>query len=257
MAEFTSYPSGTPSWVDLQSPDVPATVAFYAAVFGWGSEDLGPEAGGYTPLTKGGRWVAGVGPQMMEGAPVQWLTYVAVDDVAATTEVARAAGASVLMEPMDVLDAGKLAVFADPVGGVIALWEAGSHTGAQLANEPNTFVWSELHTRDTAASMAFYGTVFGWTGKTEDFGGMPYTQWMLGDHEVGGMMPMPEMAPAEVGAYWNTYFAVESTDAAIDRVRENGGGVVVPASDTPVGRLAVVQDPMGAMFSLIEMPAQS
>jgi hypothetical protein len=257
MAEFASYRSGTPSWVDLQSPDVPATTAFYGAVFGWSTADLGSEAVGYSPFTKDGKWVAGVGPVMMEGTPMQWLTYVAVDDIAATTEGARQAGATVFMEPMDVLDAGKLAVLADPVGGVFALWQAGTHAGAHLANEPNTFVWSELHTRDTAASMTFYGTVFGWTGKTEDFGGMPYTQWMLGDHEVGGMMPMPEGTPAEIGAYWNTYFGVENADATIEQVCAHGGTVVVPAADTPVGRLAVVRDPQGAMFSLIEMPAGS
>jgi predicted enzyme related to lactoylglutathione lyase len=257
MPEFTNYPSGTPSWVDLQSPDVAATIGFYGAIFGWGTEDPGPDAGGYMLFTKDGKRVAGVGPQMMPGAPVQWLTYIAVDEIAAATERARRAEATVFMEPMDVMTAGKMAVLADPVGGVFALWQAEDHIGAQLVNEPGTFVWSELHTRDIDASTSFYAALFGWTGKTEDFGGMPYTQWMLGDHEIGGMMPMPEMVPAEVGAYWNTYFGVENVDATIDQVTSNGGTVVMPASDTPVGRLAVVQDPMGATFSLIQLQPAS
>jgi predicted enzyme related to lactoylglutathione lyase len=254
MPEFASYPPGTPSWVDIQSPDIPATIAFYTELFGWGVQELGPEAGGYALFTKDGKQVAGVGSQMMAGAPSAWVTYVATDDIAASTKTASEAGATVFAEPMAVFDSGSLAVFADPVGGVFALWQAGSHTGAQLANEPGTFVWSELHTRDTEASAAFYGALFGWKGKTEDFGGTPYTQWMLGDHEVGGMMPMPEAIPPEVGAYWVTYFAVVDADATVAKAGELGGTTTMPATDTPVGRLGFIADPHGVTFAIIQMP---
>jgi uncharacterized protein len=257
MPEFTSYPAGVPSWVDLQSPDVPVTIGFYGELFGWATEDLGPEAGGYTPFTRRGKWVAGVGPQMMPGTPVAWMTYVGVDDIVASVDVVRDAGGTVLAGPMEVLEAGQLAVVADPVGGVFSLWQPGSHFGAQIANEPAAFVWSELHTRDPDASVAFYTAAFGWGPTTGDFGGVPYTQWMVGERSVGGMMPMPEAMPEEVRAYWLTYFGVESVDAAIALATAKGGSLLQPAIDSPAGRLAVLSDPVGATFAIIELPAES
>jgi hypothetical protein len=256
LPEFASYPAGTPAWVDIQSADIEATIAFYGGLFGWATDDLGPDAGGYRAFTKNGKWVAGVGPQMVAGAPVAWMTYVNVDDIAIATEATRTAGGNVFLEPMRVLDAGQLAVVSDPVGGVFALWEPGTHTGAQVANEANAFVWSELQTRDTDAAVTFYATVFGWRANTEDLAGMPYTQWMLGERSIGGMTPMPDMIPAEVGAYWLTYFGVSDADAAISTATSLGGTVIVPATDTPVGRLAVLTDPAGAAFAIIAMPEQ-
>jgi predicted enzyme related to lactoylglutathione lyase len=229
-------------------------MAFYSAVFGWSIDELPPEAGGYAIFTKGGKQVAGVGPQMSEGAPVAWLTYVATDDIDASVAAARAAGATVLAEPMQVLDSGWLSVLSDPGGGVFALWKAGNHLGAQIANEPATFTWSELHTRHLDASTSFYDALFGWTAKPEDFGAdFDYTVFLLGDHEVGGMMPMPEGVPPQVGAYWLTYFAVDNADETVTRVIDGGGSVVVAPTDMPVGRLAIVTDPLGATFAVIEM----
>ncbi len=149
MPRIDSYSPGTPSWVDLASPDVEASVAFYGGLFGWEAPELAPEAGGYRTFELGGVAVAGCGPIMMEGQPPAWLTYVSVDDADGAVARITEAGGTVYVQPMDVLDVGRMAVFADPTGGACAVWQAKAHIGAGLVNEPGALVWNELATRDT------------------------------------------------------------------------------------------------------------
>jgi predicted enzyme related to lactoylglutathione lyase len=252
MAEFTSYPPNTPSWVDLATPDIGKSKAFYGSLFGWTALEGPPEAGGYTMFQKGGKNVAGAMSIMMEGQPPAWMTYVNVDDADATTDLAKKAGATVFVEPMDVMDVGRMAVFADTTGAAIGLWQARAHIGADLANEPGAFCWNELQTRDTAAAKTFYNEVFGWGSHTEAMGPtMSYTEWKRGEDSIGGMMDMPADVPAEVPAYWLVYFAVEDCDAATAKANELGGATLVPPMDIPAGRFSVVMDPTGAAFGII------
>ena len=150
MPEVAKYAPGTPSWVDLSSPDLEASARFYRELFGWtaqASED--PEARGYTMLQQGGKNVAGMGPAQ-PGQPPAWTSYVTVEDADAAAKRVEAAGGSVLLPPMDVMDVGRMAIFADPAGAVIAVWQPRSHKGADLVNEPNSLCWNELQTRDLA-----------------------------------------------------------------------------------------------------------
>ena len=135
MPEFGSYPSGTPSWVDLATPDMSTSRTFYSAIFGWKVKELGPESGGYAMFTKNEKHVAGVGPAMAEGQPATWTTYVCVDDSDSTLRAVEKAGGNVIVEPMDILDVGRMMMFADPAGAVMATWQPRSHKGADLANE--------------------------------------------------------------------------------------------------------------------------
>ena len=122
MTERTSYLPGTPSWIDLGSPDTTASADFYGGLFGWNAAmDPRPEAGGYGLFSLGDKLVAGLGPQMNEGMPPFWALYISVADVAETVEAATAAGASVVAGPMDVLDAGSMAVLVDPVGSFVSI----------------------------------------------------------------------------------------------------------------------------------------
>jgi predicted enzyme related to lactoylglutathione lyase len=235
MAEFTSYAPGTPCWVDLAASDPDAASAFYTSLFGWEVQDLGPDAGGYRMALKDGKLVAGLGPLVGEGQPPAWSTYVSVEDVDATLAKATAAGAQVIAPAMDVM-------------------QAGQHIGAQLANEPGSFTWNELNTRDTEAAIAFYTAVFGWRAETNDMGGMAYTEWKLDDRSIAGMMPMPEQVPAQVPAHWLAYFSVEDCDAAVDAINLDGGKVIVGPMDVPPGRFAVASDPQGAVFAVIAPP---
>jgi predicted enzyme related to lactoylglutathione lyase len=253
MPEMASYQPGQPSWIDLSSKDLDASKRFYGELFGWATSDPGPEAGGYTIFTLRGKDVAGLGPIMMEGQPAAWMTYVNVVDADATIAVVKEAGGTVFVEPMDVMDVGRMAVFADSTGAALALWQPKSHQGSQIANEPGSFCWNELQTRDVEGAKRFYAATFGWGGNTVDTGGMAYTEWKLGEATVGGMMAMPAEVPAEVPPYWLTYFAVDDCDASLDKATGLGATTLVPPMDIPAGRFAVLVDPSGAAFGVIAM----
>jgi predicted enzyme related to lactoylglutathione lyase len=211
-----------------------------------------PETGGYRVAMVGDRAVAGIGQAQNPGPPF-WATYVAVASADDAAEKVAAAGGQVLLPPMDVLDVGRMAVFVDPVGAVFSVWQAGTHPGAQLVNEPGTWSWCELLTTDVAASKAFYGAVFGWTSNTVAAGDGEYTEWQIDGRSIAGMMQKPPTLPAEVPPHWAVYFAVTDTDAAVARVAELGGSVLMPPLDIEPGRFAVVADPYGAPFNVIAL----
>ncbi|MBI2708996.1 MAG: VOC family protein [Actinobacteria bacterium] len=250
-----SYAPGTPSWVDLASPDLDRSAAFYGELLGWEVIEPGPveETGGYRMAFVRERPVAGMGPIMAEGQPPVWTTYVSVADAEGTAAVVQQAGGGVLMPPMDVLDQGRMAVFTDPSGAAFAVWQPRAHAGAGLVNEPGSLVWNELATRGPDAAIEFYGRVFGWRPDTEEVGGVPYTQWRLGESTVGGMMPMDSTWPDDVPDHWLVYFAVGDADAAVALTERLGGRVLVPAHDIPPGRFAVLQDPLGTMFAVLRL----
>jgi uncharacterized protein len=258
MPEFTSYAPGVPSWVDHAAKDLAASNSFYGSLFGWDPEDQGEEMGHYTLLRKGGKTVAGNMGTMGEGQPSAWVTYVSVVDADATVALAQKAGAMVFVEPMDVSDIGRMAVFADPTGAAIGVWQAKSFIGAELANEPGAFAWNELNTRDLPAAKAFYTEVFGWAPNDLDMGDMQYTEWKVGENSVAGMMAMPDMVPAEVPAHWLVYFGTDDTDNTVAQASALGATILVPPTDIPPGRFAVIMDPDGAAFAVIKLaPAAS
>jgi hypothetical protein len=250
--EMSSYEPGVPSWVDLGTPDIEKSAQFYSGLFGWNCPEGPADAGGYRVCDIGGKFVAGLGPQQNPGPPV-WAVYVNVASADDTAGAVTANGGQVFVPPMDVMDAGRMAVFADPVGAVISVWQPGMHPGAQVVNEPGTFSWAELLTTDIAASKAFYGAVFGWGADTHGDGPGAYTEWTVSGRSISGMMEKPPMMPAEVPPHWGVYFSVADTDAAVARVTELGGAVMNPPMDIEPGRFAVVADPAGAMFNVITL----
>lgn len=251
--EIDRYEAGVPSWVDIGVPDKQVAADFYGALFGWEALEGPPEAGGYRVAMVRDRAVAGIGDQQNPGHPV-WATYIAVDDADEAVAKVLAAGGQVLLPAMDVLDVGRMAVLADPQGAVFSVWQAGTHPGAELVNEPGTWSWSELVTTDVDAAKGFYGDVFGWTTDPKGDGPVPeYTEWQVSGRSVGGMMQKPPMMPAEVPPHWAVYFAVADADAAAARVEQLGGTVVMPPMDIEPGRFAVVTDPSGAVFNVIAL----
>jgi uncharacterized protein len=250
--EMESYEHGVPSWVDHSSPDPAKAGEFYKGLFGWEIKQGGEEFGGYTLATKNGRSVAGIGPQMGGPGPSYWATYVNVDSADDVTEKVRANGGTVMVEPMDVMEEGRMGVFADPVGAVIGIWQPGRMAGAGLVNEEGTLGWNELVTSDVEGSKTFYEAVFGWDSASHE-GGPPggYTEWKVGSRTMGGMMAKPPGMPAEILSHWGIYFIVSDVDAAVAKAQELGGAVYLPAFDSPQGRLAGIIDPFGAMFSVI------
>ena len=248
----TRWPAGTPCWVDVSVDDVPKAIAFYRALFGWDIELGGPEVGGYSIAHQDGRIVAAVSPKMgAPDAPSVWTTYLATDDADATAAKTKGAGGQLLAEPMDVMEEGRLAVAMDPAGAVFGLWQGEHTTGLGVATEPGALTWNEHMSRDFDGSKAFYQAVFGYDYQDMSSDGFKYATLMLDGQIVGGIGEYPAETPAEVPAAWATYFAVTDTDAAVAKVTELGGSVVQSPRDSPYGRVAVVADNHGAVFSLI------
>lgn len=250
---MTDYEHGVPSWIDIGVADFDTAADFYSSLLGWEIPEGDEAAGGYRSATLDGKVVAGMSPMQMTPGPPFWTTYVNVDSADDVTAKVGPAGGQVLMPPMDVMEFGRMAIFADPSGAAIGVWQPGTHTGAEVTNEPGSFCWSELITDDLDAVKPFYRDVFGWDADTSEGGEMDYTEWKVGGRSIGGAMPKPASMPAEVPSYWGVYFTVADIDASVAKATELGGTAFAGIIDSPAGRLAPVADPTGAMFNLIEL----
>lgn len=256
MAEVTAYTHGTPCWVDATSTDLDTSLAFYKGLFGWEAEtDPRPEANRYTMCRLNGKNVAGVSPPPQEGMPSFWTTYIASDDVDATAAKVTDAAGTVLMEPTDIFDSGRMIIANDPTGAMFGVWQAREHIGSQLANEPGSFNWNECHSPEPERAAAFYADVFDYAVEATEMGGrIPYRLLKLDGRGVGGVAGAKEGEPPN----WATIFSVASCDDSIARVQELGGALLAGPHDIPdVGRFAVVEDPVGATFGVISPPAAS
>jgi uncharacterized protein len=248
MPEMTRYEHGVPSWVDMGTHDLSAAVRFYSELFGWEGQDMGEEAGHYTIVSKAGKQVAAIGPAQDPGPP-RWTTYINVDDADEVARKAGSAGAKVIVAPMDVMSAGRMAIFMDTTGAVIAAWQPGQHTGAQLVNEAGAFIWSELTTSDVAKSKAFYSEVFGWGWG----GGDDYAEAQVAGRTIAGLMPRRADMPADMPDNWLVYFGAANVDADVRKATDLGASVIAGPADIPgTGRFAVFTDPQGAAFALFQ-----
>ncbi|WP_436758396.1 VOC family protein [Streptosporangium sp. V21-05] len=257
MPGRTSYEPGTFCWADLNAPDPDAATAFYTGLFGWHAHlDPDPLVAGHVTLTLDGdlsRPVAALMPMIAEappGTPAFWTTYVSVADVDATAELVRDAGGQVFMGPMDSGELCRFALLFDPQGALAGLWQAKDFHGAGVVGEPGAYCWSELTVRDVEAAGAFYGTVLGWKGDT---GPASHTEWRApGGTPAGWTVRMDERWPAETPARWTATFAVSDCDAVAARAAELGGTVAMAPHDVPAGRSALLNDPQGGRFSIIQ-----
>jgi hypothetical protein len=199
-----------------------------------------------------------------------WNTYVWVRDADETAATARAAGGSVLVDPMDVGDWGRMAVLADPDGAAFSIWHAGAHRGAAIVNEPGSLNFNDLNTRDLARAREFYGAVFGWEILNVGAGlawalpgygdfleqrnpGMRENMAAMGAPErfedvVASLRLLPEDQP-DLAPHWGVTFAVDDADAIAARAAELGGRLLAPPFDWPWVRMTVISDPQGATFT--------
>ena len=259
----TPFAPGTPCWVDLLSSDVDASTAFYTGLFGWTAESSGEEFGNYVIYSLDGHTVAGQTPNQPEfGSPDVWSTYIASADCAATVAAAEAAGGSVLAPTMPVGDIGTMAMVSDPAGAVFGVWEAAdgpnAHKGFGRYNEPGSVTWDENQSKSFGASTKFYVDVFGWEVEPiSDTDQFRYSMAKVDGETVAGLMDASSFLPDQVPSHWVVYFSVVSTDDAVVKAEGLGGTVVQAAEDTPYGRMAVIADPTGALFSLHQAPAES
>jgi predicted enzyme related to lactoylglutathione lyase len=252
MSEKTSHTPGTFCWIDLGTPDQDAAGDFYGALFGWRlkEDENAEQTGGYRTAELEGKAVGGVMKLMQEGQPPAWLNYVCVEDADATVARARQAGAAVHAEPMSVLDYGRMAILADPTGAAFGVWQPGVHKGADIVGEPGAMSWSELNTRDPEAAKSFYGNVFGWSFEEKEYDRGAYSIISINGEGIGGVT---DRLPAEAPAHWLVYFAVEDADATLKQAEERGAEIPTgPFDIAEVGRIAVVKDPWGALFAVIQ-----
>lgn len=256
MQIVTKYPDGIFCWVDLSTTDPAGAKAFYSGLLGWEAEDLPISVGGvYTMFKLHGQNVAGGGelpPDMAaQGIPPFWASYIKHDNADEVAAKITAAGGNLMFPPMDVMAAGRMVMAIDPSGATFGVWQPGDHIGANLVNIPGTLVWNELQTRDTAAAKAFYNTVFGWTGEADNSG---YVMFEQDGRRHAGMMGMDESWDAAIPAHWEIYFAVDDIAATAEKAKELGGMVLMgPFPAGAVGTMAVIRDPQGAVFSVIQM----
>jgi predicted enzyme related to lactoylglutathione lyase len=257
VADYSSHVPGTFTWPELATSDQGAGVAFYRALFGWDVKEqpVGPTEV-YSMFQLRGQEVGAAcslrPEERQHGVPPHWNLYVTVASADEATKRAASLGATVLMPPFDVMDAGRMAVLQDPTGAVFQVWQPGRSIGARILNEPGSLCWSELSTRDTKKAEAFYTALFGWTPKHSAPGSpMEYTEFSVQGQPSIGMMGMPEHMPAHVPAYWMPYFQVADCDGAAAKARELGATLLVEPHDIPsTGRFAVIQDPQGAVFAV-------
>jgi uncharacterized protein len=248
----TPWPDGTPCWIDYGARDVDAAENFYGRLLGWEFTGGDPEFGGYLNATRHGEPAAGLGPLMNEGDGPGWTTYFATGDAAACAQRVREAGGTVVVEPMEVGPMGTMVIALDPQGNAFGLWQSGEHTGYRIYNEPGALVWTEAAVDDPAKAREFYSAVFGTTWQEVD-GLEGYATFSLGGDPLGGLGAVQPGLPRG----WSACFAVASTDDAVAQVQAAGGTVRHPAEDTEFGRFAVVEDPWGAPFSVMEVPSGS
>jgi uncharacterized protein len=256
MSERTSYVPGTPCWVDLATPDIEGAERFYGELFGWEIPELpdSAEMGGYRRAKLGGRDVAGVMPLMQEGQPPAWSTYISVDDAEAIGRAVQENGGTMIAEPMEVSTYGRLALFTDPEGAFFGIWEPADFAGSELVNERAAPSWNELETRDPDGAKRFYGAVFGWQFEGEAMGEKTYNVASVEGARVAGIADVQGHIPEEVPAHWMTYFGSVDVDEAAARVKELGGQVMFGPIDIPAGgRFAMVADPDGAAFAVVQM----
>jgi predicted enzyme related to lactoylglutathione lyase len=273
MSERDGFQAGVPCWVDTWQTDADAAMSFYTQIFGWEAEDTMPKGieGTHYMCRLRGRDVAAIASRP-EAAPPEtaWTTYVWVDDVDATVAKVLERGGTVLVEPFDSLDGGRIGVIADPAGAALGVWAPGTHKGAQLVNEPSAWSMSALNTDDPEAAKRFYTEVFGWDTKSFDMGDAELVMWTVPGY-VGGEpeQPVPRdvvatmLPPSAAGdappPHWSVDFWIRDVDEASAKVPQLGGQVLAEPYDIPnTGlRQGAFMDPQGAAFSLTQPPGLS
>ena len=254
MQVVKRYPDNVFCWVDLTTPDPDAAKTFYGGLFGWEADDRPIDGGGtYTMLQIEGKNVAGLGamqPEMQaQGMPAFWNSYVKHDDVDSIAQRITAAGGSLMVPPMDVMDSGRMLMGTDASGAVFGVWQPKEHIGAELVNMPNTLVWNELQTRQPDEANVFYEAVFGWTWATDENG---YVSYATDGRMQAGMITMDETWNPEIPNNWGFYFMVENVADKAALAEKLGGSILVPATQAgEMGVFAVLQDPQGGVFHIM------
>jgi len=262
MPEVRAHRSGTFCWADLPTTDLDHAIAFYSELFNWRAVDAEtPEGyGRYVLFQKNGKTVAAAYAMEEElaesGVAAHWESFIATKAVDELSARAAELGATVVAPPFDMPGVARMAVLADPEGATFTLYQATPEIGTQLLNEPGAPCWFELYARDLETSTGFYANLFGYELRNAvGLGGAPYVQFGIGKGAAAGAMQLrPEWG--DMPPMWAVYFQTDDLDAAIARAESHGGDLLMAPTQVPgVGRFAMLCDPQGASFMLMEMGA--
>jgi len=254
MAFIEKHAPGSFCWMELATSDQPAAKAFYTGLFGWDCTDspMGPNDY-YTMFTLQDRSAAAcytLRPDETKlGVPPHWNLYIAVESADATTKRAADCEGKVFCGPFDVAKHGRMSTIADPTGAVFSIWEPKSHPGIGVQAQHGSFCWADLSTPDPVRAAQFYKDVFGWS---TEIGEGDYRHIVNGADFIGGIPPASHRAPHQP-PHWLLYFQVDDCDASTARAKELGANLFAgPMTIEHVGRMTVLADPQGAVFSLFQ-----
>jgi predicted enzyme related to lactoylglutathione lyase len=246
--KIETYRPGVPYWAELTSDDPAAARAFYGQLLGWRFADVDPaDADGAVICALGDVPVASI-ERARDGQPSRWTSYLCVDDIEQTLGRIIAEGGRLVRPPRASADGRRVATFTDPAGVVLGLFELAS-AQPSVVREPGALIWGELITDDVEASAAFYRAVFGWELSSPE-GPLNRREWLVGGERIAGLLPRPPAMPPEVPVYWDTWLGSADPDGAARLAPDLGGTLLMGPVDTEHGRLGVLTDPSGAVFSV-------
>lgn len=258
MPEVAQHAPGSFCWVELGTTDVEAAKKFYTSMLDWDYQGVPAGPMTYYLARRKGKDVAGLyeldATMRKQGVPPHYMSHVATASADESAKKAKSLGATVIMEPFDVMDVGRMAVLQDPTGATFSVWQPKRHAGTGLLNEHGALCWNELMTPNAAAAKAFYTSLCGWTAKEQNMGPAgTYTVFWNGDRQAGGMLQMtPDMTG--IPPNWVVYFAVDDVDARAAKAKAEGASLMVPPQDIPnVGRFSIMTDPQGAAVAIIRL----
>ncbi|MFD7744803.1 VOC family protein [Streptomyces sp. NPDC059698] len=262
---MAAFAHSAPCWADVQLPDLEAGKRFYGGLFGWTfrADDGMP----FADALSDGRLVAGLAAKKDGRMPTAWGVHFTTDDIRATVAAIREHGGRIITDPVRAGRAGVTAQAADPGGAVFGLWQPEEREGFEKRNEPGSFCWTEVHTRQPDRVDPFYEEVFGFRGTDLDEAGhdvsdeaeapADFRMWSPRgaepgpDTAVGGRGVITDAVPAELPSHFLVHFAVADCDAAAELAVRLGGRIAQPPGDTPYGRTAVLHDDQGAVFAVL------
>ena len=254
MAQMAVATSHKPIWIDLASQDAKGSNEFYGKLFGWQIDvNPDPQYSGYGRALLGGKDIAGITPAQSSDQPPAWSFYVGTEDAEETARSVAAAGGKVIAAPFDVGDQGRMAVFQDPVGAFISVWQPTKMGGFQKQGDNASFSWAELNARGRDDALAFYQSVFGWGIRRSELPNAPdYVEFLVDGESIAGATELNPQSPAGTPNYWLVYFGVDDVDVAFVKATGLGATEMVAPLDFPGGRFAIVTDPQGAVFGLLK-----